>query len=274
MSQLGRSLAVGALLCAVVTAGQVAPPATAAASAPQVYLVQGIPGQTLDLYVDGNLVLTGVRPGGVAGPIGLDLTRGTHDIVLTPERAPLGSAIVTELGMRVPAEPSLSLVTHLTGAGGSAVTAYVNDLTRTGAGKARLVVRHAADAPAAEVQADQTTLFTELAGSDEQVVDVDAGRTPIQVRVATPGGGSVLSPGRLPLTEGTSTIVHLVGSARDRSLSLVVQTIDGLGTTPRRSGLSALSSRSLSLSWYALGFAGMILFVGGFGLLRLRLSTR
>lgn len=53
----------------------------------------------------------------------------------------------------MPAGSAVTLVAHLTADGQPAITPFVDDLSAVPAGQARLVVRHTAVAPAADVLA-------------------------------------------------------------------------------------------------------------------------
>jgi uncharacterized protein DUF4397 len=243
-----------------------ATPAFAATS--KVSVVHGIPGQPVDVYVNGEKTLDNFEPGTVAGP--LDLEEGSYDLALTRPGEPIGSAILTAEDAAVPGGANVSIVAHLDEAGQPKITPFANDTAQTEAGKARLIVRHTAAAPAVDVRAGGTPVFRNLTNPNEAKADVDAGTVSADVVLA---GQSepVLGPTDLNLGEGTATIVYAIGSAQNNSLAVVAQTIEGLHSAPGGvpSGTGGLAATGLSTWWYALVAAGVLLLLGG----GLRLAT-
>ena len=77
-------------LLAVAGFSLFASPAFAASS--KVSVVHGIPGQPVDVYVNGTKTLSNFQPGKVAGP--LKLEEGSYDIVLTKPGDPVSSALL------------------------------------------------------------------------------------------------------------------------------------------------------------------------------------
>ena len=198
-------------------------PAMAATS--KVSVVHGIPGQPVDVYVNGNKTLDNFKPGDIAGP--LDLEQGSYDIALTKPGEPVGNAIVTLDNATIPGGANVSIVAHLNAGGTPQITAFPNNTTGLPAGKARLVVRHTAAAPAVDVRANGTPVVTNLTNPNEAQADVDPGTVKADVVLAGTNN-VVIGPANLNLAEGTSTIVYAYGSAANQTLALAVQTISGL----------------------------------------------
>jgi hypothetical protein len=194
-----------------------------------VSVVHGIPGTPVDVYVNGTRTLQNFQPKQVAGP--LDLPPGQYDIALTAPGQPIGSAILTVTDANVPDGANISLVAHLNANGQPALTPFVNDTAKVAAGKARLIVRHTAAAPAVDVRAGGQPVFRNLTNPNEAKGDVDAGTVSADVVLA--GTTTVaLGPTSLNLREGTATIVYAIGSAQQNSLDVVAQTITGLHSAP------------------------------------------
>ena len=106
----GRTV-LGAVLAAGVVGGLSAATAASAAAAENgtVYVVHGVPGLTVDVYVNGKAALTGFKPGQVAGP--LSLAPGSYDVAVrkageaaTAAPAP-GPARTEPLRKRTPVPP-------------------------------------------------------------------------------------------------------------------------------------------------------------------------
>jgi hypothetical protein len=230
--------------------------------------VHGIPGQPVDVYVNGNKTLDNFRPGDVAGP--LSLPEGSYDIALTRPGEAIGSAILTVNDAAVPGGANITLAAHLDASGKPKLTPFANDVSKVAAGKARLIVRHTAAAPEVDVRAGGTPVFTNLANPEEAKADVDAGTVSADVVLA--GGDTVvLGPADLTLAEGTATIVYAIGSAQGQTLDIVSQRINGLHSAPGGvpSGDGGLAGTGVAAWWYLLVVAGVALVVGG----GLRLAT-
>jgi hypothetical protein len=262
-SYIRRSLAGTAVAALAVGAGlAVASPAQAQDTS-QVSVVHGIPGQNVDVYVNGDVLLEDFAPGEIAGP--LDLPAASYDIVITaPGGDPETEAIINVDGAAVPGGANLSLVAHLDDAGDPTLTPFVNDVDPIAAGAARITVRHTAAAPAVDVRAGGTPVFTDLTSPNEAGADLDAGTVAADVVLA--GTETVvLGPADLDLAEGTSTIVYAVGSAEAQTLDLVVQTISGLHSPPDGvpSGTGGMAAPGVAAWWYALAAAGLVLLLGG-----------
>lgn len=228
MKRLGRL--VGVLTALVFVPGVVlAAPAQAAESA-TVYVLHAIPGQTVDVYANGDALLTDFKPGTLTPA--QQLPAGSYDLKVTaPGAGASGKAIVAANGVEVPAGANVTVVAHLTADGKPVLTPYVNDVSMVPAGMARLTVRHAAAAPAVDVRAGGKPVFTGLTNPKEDMAEVPAG--PVNADVVLAGTGTVaIGPADLNLAEGTNTIVYAWGSAEGKNLALAVQTISGLHSAP------------------------------------------
>jgi len=251
--------ALAAVAAASGTVLLVGPPAYAANS--KVSVIHGIPGQPVDVYVNGTKTLNNFQPSAVAGP--LDLPEGAYDIALTKPGEALAQAILKVDDAAVPGGANISLVAHLKADGAPTLTAFVNDVSKLAAGKARLTVRHTAAAPGVDVRVGGQPVFTNLTNPNEKKADLAAGTVDSDV-VLTGTSTVALDPPALALAEGTSTIVYAVGSAQGNSLAVVAQKIDGLHSAPGGvpSGTGGLAEPGPAVWWYVLAAAGLLL-IGG-----------
>jgi uncharacterized protein DUF4397 len=258
-----RRLAATALLAATSGAGVLLLPASPASAAgtTTVSVVHGIPGQPVDVYLDGKKVLPNFQPGKVAGP--LSVPSGTHDVALTKPGDAIGNALLKVDNAELPAGANITLVAHLTADGKPALTPFVNDTSRLAPGQARIVVRHTAAAPAVDVRAGGKPVFQGLTNPKEAKADLPAGSVSADVVLA--GTGTVvLGPATLNLSEGTETIVYAIGSASGKSLSLVTQTISGLHSAPSGvpTGNAGLAAPRSALVPVVAALAGLMLLAG------------
>jgi len=228
-SILRRSLTGAAVTVAVLATGLVAAAPAQAADPSQVYVVHGIPGTPVDVWVNGAVKIPNFQPKAVAGP--LALPAGNYDLALTAPGQPLASAILKVDGAAIPAGANISLVAHLKADGTPTITAFANDVSKVAPGKARLIVRHTAAAPAVDVRAGGTPVFTNLTNPNEAKGDIAAATVSADV-VAAGSTTVVLGPASLTLAEGTATIVYAIGSLDKKTLDLATQTITGLHSAP------------------------------------------
>jgi Domain of unknown function (DUF4397) len=247
-----RVLAVaGALAAAVGTGVALAAPSSAAGTS-QVSVLHGVPGLTVDVYANGNKLLTDFKPGTLTDPVALP--EGTYDLkVFAAGKGPDGTPAIEAKGVKVPAGANITVVAHLTADGKPTLTPYVNDVSTLKAGQARITVRHDAAAPAVDVRVGGTPVFKGLTNPDEVKADLAAGT--IKADVVLAGTSTVaIGPADVNLKEGTNTIVYAWGSAADKNLKLAVQTIGGLHGNPGGvpSGTGGLVDDSLPLPLFAL----------------------
>ena len=189
-----------------------------------------MPGLTVDVYANGQKLLTNFKPGTLTDP--LALPAGTYDLKVFaagngPRRHP------RDRGRRrqVPAGANITVVAHLDAAGKPVADAVrqrrLDDhgrpdpphrpARRRGPRRRRPRRRHAG-----------------LQGPHQP--ERGQGRPPRrhrQRRRVLAGTTTVaIGPADLNLTEGTNTIVYAWGSATDKNLKLAVQTISGLHGNP------------------------------------------
>ncbi|MDX1415496.1 MAG: DUF4397 domain-containing protein, partial [Candidatus Promineifilaceae bacterium] len=196
-----------------------------------VTVVHGVPGLTVDVYVNGNLTLPNFEPGTVTDPI--ELPVGDYEIVIVaaggdPADPVLsGSADVTS-GLNA------SIVAHLTEAGAPMLSVFANDVSPILDDTSRLAVRHVAAAPAVDVALydDDDLDADDLVGKIENLVNPNEQQVEVPeddyYAIISPAGTAtpVFGPAELELEDETSYIVYAVGSLADDSFTLLVQTIE------------------------------------------------
>jgi hypothetical protein len=228
MKKTAALLSAAALLAAPAA---MTAPASASQAEATVSVLHAVPDLTVDVYANGEELIPDFTPGTLTDP--LQLPAGTYDLQVFADGDDPASAepAIEANGVEVPAGANATVVAHLDADGNPVLTPFVNDVSATEAGQARLVVRHTAAAPAVDVRADGEVLFPGLANPDEASGDVPAGTYSADVTLAG-ANEAVLGPADLQLAEGTSTIVYAWGSAEAGNLDLAVQTIDGLHSAP------------------------------------------
>jgi hypothetical protein len=201
-----------------------------AQSSATVSLMHGIPGATVDVVVDGEVVVPGFEPGtmqDISTFAGQTLANvevraaGTEDVVIGP---------IPELA--VPDSGNWTVLAHLDAEGTPTITPFENDTSEIAAGQGRLTVRHTAAAPAVDiVLADGSRPFTNLSNPDEAAADLPAGAI-AGAQVAPTGGDPIADVPTVELAAGSNLIVYAVGGLEDGSFTFYTQEITGLGGAP------------------------------------------
>ena len=259
---LAGTAAASVTLAGVLLVGQSAQAAGTAA----VSVVHGIPNTPVNVFVNGKDALPDFKPGTVAGP--LQLAAGSYDVKIFPASDTSGTGTpVLQTSTTLSAGQNVSLLAHLDVNGKPALTGFSNDPSPIAAGKARLVVRHTAAAPAVDVRANGAVAFAGLTNPNEDSADLPAGSITADVVLA--GTQTVvLGPAPLNLTAGTETIVYAIGSATAKTLGLVVQTINGLAAAPAgvpagTGGMvAAQAANTPAWIWLLVGLGGLLVVAG------------
>ncbi|ASD21123.1 hypothetical protein B7495_02610 [Cryobacterium sp. LW097] len=224
-----KTITVGIAAGALVALAGIAP-ANAATDVAQLSVLHGVPGLTVDVYVNDALTLDNFEPGDIAGP--LELPAGTYTVAITAsDAADASSPAIGPVDISLEAGKNYTAAAHLDAAGAPTATLFTNDISTVGAGEGRLTVRHVAAAPAVDVLAGGTAVITNLSNPDESMLTLPAGTVSASV-AATGTTDPVIGPADVNVAEGTNTIVYAWGSLTDSNLALAVQTIDGLHSNP------------------------------------------
>lgn len=184
---------------------------------PATYAVQGVPGTSVDISVDGEPVQSDVQATDVVGP--LDVGAGDHTIEFT-------SADWTTQASFTVATASQDLVLHWPADAKDkpTVTAFRNDLSPVSAKEGRLTVAHTAVVPPADIVASGKVLFSNIANGEFVTAEVPSGTYSVKV-VPTGGGDALLGPLDLQVKAGALTRVFAIGTPRDSSMNAVVQVL-------------------------------------------------
>jgi hypothetical protein len=255
-----KTLTVGIAAGALVALAGIAP-ATAATDVAQLSVLHGVPGLTVDVYVNGERTLDDFAPGDLAGP--LELPPGTYSVAITASDAADASApAIGPVDLPLEGGKNYTAAAHLDAEGEPTATLFTNDVSTIGAGDGRLTVRHVAAAPAVDVLAGGTAVISNLANPAEQVLTLPAGTVSASV-AATGTTTPVIGPADVNVAEGTSTIVYAWGSLEDNNLALAVQTISGSHSNPGsvpagEAGLAATKQPGDAAAWWFGGVALML----------------
>jgi len=229
---------VAALSMVVVLVLAVPAYAAQGSGSSEVTFVHGIRGFLTDVYLDDELILKGFEPERVTEPLVLE--EGEHRIDLREADAPADTKPVVTKTFMVPDNGKMTAVAHWTGVEDCTITLFDDAGDMVAAGSGRLVARHAAATGDVEFALDDMTLDAPLAPAAEVSESVSPG----EHTVAVSDEDGLAKSSSVPVPEGSARVVYLVGSAKEDTLGLLTQTVDGLESDPAgvptgNSGLAA-----------------------------------
>lgn len=187
-------------------------------------VLHGVPGLTVDVWVDGKLTLDHFKPGTLAGP--LNVPDGDHKIAITgPDATSADNPVIGPVTVDLEAGRDYTAVAHLAADGTPTATLFTNDTSAGPDGTGKLTVRHVAAAPAVDVLAGGTAVIKGLTNPHQKTLTLDAGT--VSASVAAAGTTApLIGPADVKVTEGKNTIIYAWGSLANNNLGVAVQVVD------------------------------------------------
>ncbi len=237
----------------------------------RIHLIHGIPGVDVDVAADGEVVFADFSFGDTQD---LSSLAGTTLPALQVLAAGTDTVAIDAGDVALPASGNYTIIAHLNADGVPSLAVFENDTSTIAAGEGRLVVRHAAAAPAVDILANDAVAFAAVENGQEGSVDLAVGTVSASV---VPAGGSdpVIGPTDLPISDGVSLTVYAVGSLGDDSLTVLTESITGLGSAPVavNTGNSPISEGGSELPLAALFAAAGVVALSGGVLVRRRVEA-
>ncbi|NNE72421.1 MAG: DUF4397 domain-containing protein [Acidimicrobiales bacterium] len=220
----------------------------------RIHLLHGIPDVDVDVEAGGANVIEGFSFGDTQD---LSSLAGSTLEGLKVKAAGTDTVAIDAGDVALPAAGNFTAVAHLDADGVPALTVFENDTSTIAAGEGRLVVRHAAAAPEVDILADGAVAFAAVPNGAEGSIDLPAGTISASVVPAGATEPVVIGPADLPITEGSSLTVYAVGSLDGETLTVLTESIDGLGSAPAavNTGNSPIESSSGANTLLLLGLA-------------------
>ncbi len=220
-------LAIVAFIAMLAATMGVSSPAGAQTSS-DVFVLHGIPGVDVDIYVNGQLTLEGFEPKDIAGP--LSLPAGDYDIdIFAADASPTETAdertdavVIDVDGAAIPESSNVSLIAHLTNAGVPTLGAFVNNMSEVGNGEGRVTVRHTAEAPPVDILANGAVVFDAVPNGVGGNVALPAGELTVAINVDSNDAEVLTTP--LTVQSANNRIVYAIGTAGS-TFDLLVQDI-------------------------------------------------
>lgn len=230
MKSIRVALFGGLLAVAMFAIFAFAPTTKADGHTSDVSVVHAVPGLTVDVYVNGDLLLERFRPKTITPA--LALPEGDYNVVVVPTGGDPSSPAI-EQDFAVPAGANISIVAHLAEDGTPVLSAFVNDVSSPFANnQARLVIRHAAAAPAVDVdllnrRGSNWVQFEFDNVSNGQEGQLDINRRNMYALTLSPAGAddTVFGPRHLRTRANDFFAVYVYGSLADGNIRLLTQRI-------------------------------------------------
>ena len=260
-----------AAVAAVLSLMMLAVPSSAQSDDARIHLIHGIPGVDVDVVVDGAAVFEGFA---FSDTQDLSSFAGQTLTALQVKAAGADDVLIDAGDVALPASGNYTVFAHLDADGNPALAVFENDVSTIEAGNGRLVVRHAAAAPAVDVKANGEVAFTNIANGAEAAADLPAGTISAEVVPTGADEPVVIGPADLPVTEGASLIVYATGNLDD-GLEVITESITDLGPTPTavHTGDSPIES-GLPVGLALAAAAGAVALLGGGSYVRRLLAAQ
>jgi hypothetical protein len=218
-----RRSSVLALLTAATLglAGLTVAPKSYAADDAEVYVIQGLPGRSVDVAFNGKAVAKGIGTAKVAGPF--KIKSGTTKVTYSD-----GGEVLLEREWKVPAGASQDVVVHLAAKGDEdpAITVFRNDLSAVPQGKASLTVAHTARVGEADIRVDGKVLFADIANGESLNLVVPVKTYKVAIVPAGKSEPVVLGPVSLTVKGGALNRVYALGDPSKKTMNVAVHVID------------------------------------------------
>ena len=242
----------------VLALASIAFAAPASAQDVRIHLLHGIPDTDVDVEAGGANVFEGFSFGDTQD---LSAFAGVTLEGLKVKLAGTDTVAIDAGDVSLPSSGNYTLIAHLDASGTPTIGVFENDTSSIEAGSGRLTVRHAAAAPAVDILANGNIAFANVPNGSGGGADLAAGTVSASV---VPTGATepvVIGPADLPITEGTNLIVYAVGSLDAGSLTVLIESISGLGSAPSvvNTGNSPVEAAQTGLNFGLVAFVGVAL---------------
>jgi len=213
----------------------------ASAQSARIHLLHGIPDTDVDVEAGGENVFEGFAFGDTQD---LSSFAGVTLEDVKVKVAGTDTVAIDAGDVALPGSGNYTLIAHLDASGTPTIGVFENNTATIDAGSGRITVRHTAAAPAVDILANGDIAFENVPNGAGGDADLPAGTVSASV---VPTGASepvVIGPADLPIAAGANLIVYAVGSLDADTLTVLTESIDGLGAAPTavNSGNSPIES--------------------------------
>jgi hypothetical protein len=220
VSRKWRMVVAGTVLALAVLMAMVAVPPAQAGNTAQVYFVQGLPGRSVDIAVNGKNVARHVAAATVVGPF--TVTAGTPTVTIRET-----SGLLVEKRVKIAAGSNIDVVVHWPAdtTATPVLTWFTNNLSAVPAGKASLTVAHTALVGPADIRVNGKVLFANIANGESLNLVVPAATYTVEIVPAGATGPVLLGPAKLAVKAGSITRVFAIGNPKAKTMTVAVQVL-------------------------------------------------
>lgn len=258
MTKPSRIVSVG-ILSAFFLLPAVGSASSAAPADSQVFMVQGLPGESVSVSVDG-----GTERELAAGTVsdGVTLASGEHVLSFTGK----DTAWRMDVDVDLRAGGSTDVVIHRPASpdGDPIVTTFENPRAPVTSDRGRVQVAHTATVPPADIVVDGDVVFANVANGEFATAEVPAGVHDVSIVPTGQTGPALLGPVDLEVEPATLTRVYAIGQPEGNSMNVVVATLP-LSTNGSQApeqvntgSAGLVSDRSASADSWTLGWAAAL----------------
>jgi hypothetical protein len=219
MARQRRLTAFVVIMAGVLSVGLTAQPGSAADGG-TLYVIQGLPGRTVDIALDGDTVASDV-PGATLTKA-LPVDAGQHTLSFSDGGRPLLQRSIdvkpggsTDVVLHLPVDP----------AGAPVVTLFDNASTPVPSDKASLTVAHTAAVPPADIRVNGKVLFANIANGEALNLVVPVDTYTVEIVPAGAASPVVLGPLELTVKGASLNRVFAVGDPNSSTMRVVVHVL-------------------------------------------------
>jgi hypothetical protein len=211
------------LLGAAAVAAMTFVPHTASGQAgAELTLVHALTGSTVDVSVNGTVVIDDFLPGSLANISSFAGQTLTNFTVTDSSGTVLIGPIPT---LDMPATGNWSVVAHVAADGSALVSSFQNNTSATTSTTARVTVRHVAAAPAVDFVIGSERPITGAVNGDSDELELPVGRL-AGAQLTLTSGAPLATISTTTLAGETNTIIYAAGSVEDGTINVIVQVVD------------------------------------------------
>ena len=191
-----------------------------AANKTEVFIVQGLPGKSLDVEIDGNSIASGVKTAEVAGPF--KVKPGEHTVTFKEN----GSQVL-ENSFKIKEGGKADIVAHLPASSSDEplVTVYKYSDIKLPKGKAWLAVSHTAAVPPADIQVNGQVLFANIANGESLDLTVPVATYKVAIVKAGKDKPVYFGPVSLTVKGGALNLVYALGDPEKKTMNVAVHVL-------------------------------------------------
>lgn len=184
-----------------------------------VYVVHGIPGVTVDVYVDGRLALKDFKPNDVVGPVNMPIGCCRHIAIYAAGANPAEAQPVLHVTAPLPTARFVTVIAHLSATGTPTISMFrETPETRAPRGYGKLNVRHTAAFGAVDLWAapasggELTKIASGLTNPKSLDLVLPAGQYRVAVTPAGAGPESAALSATLTVIDRETFNVYAIGA--------------------------------------------------------------